>query len=619
MPNPPTPVSANGEARHLSALESGARVRSRAERLIGRLGALAIAAPASRTLALALAMGLVVAFGVGWVWAVGHRGLFVLDQSIVFDGAWRMVQGQVPYRDFYMPFGPVTFALCALMFHLFGVDFSVLVLTAALTSGVAVSLALRVAWLLSARSAVLTLLAGVMTAVWFQAPFGTPWMEQTAFLFDWIALHAVVEARLAARRPSAGYLIAGLATIAAVLSKQNAGGLFLIVTLGVMVAPGADRPWAGRRGLAAFALGAALASAAFAVWLWSSSDVDTFLHYWVDVSSETGMSRVAYWKVLGTLVFQPLLGSSIPILLLCTLVGVGTALVAYAARQQIRASARLALCAWLTVALPQFQSFFQLTTNNEPSNDNAFIGLCVACLGTLLVQAWRAAPAFVCEHDGRRLELRLRRPGLATCTVVLVGALSAYSTGEGLMVAHGRFVQEFAPGTRFDERLAVPGAARLRWGEPTRITPQFCTSLGDMCKISSVETALDHRYDVLDRRDFEWVARVLRARPGNVFVFPDATVLYGLTGHTSPQPLLYFHPGQSYAEADQPALDRTIVAALERNQVNTVVLERASFMGTHKLLASLPALAAWIDGNFELTGESGNYRVLSRTRLARVD
>jgi hypothetical protein len=42
-------------------------------------------------------------------------------------------------------------------------------------------------------------------------------------------------------------------------------------------------------------------------------------------------------------------------------------------------------------------------------------------------------------------------------------------------------------------------------------------------------------------------------------------------------------------------------------------------MGTHKLLASLPALAAWIDGNFELTGESGNYRVLSRTRLARVD
>src|SRR5690349_21181100 len=46
----------------------------------------------------------VLAFSFLWVWEVGHRGLFMLDQSIVFDGAWRMVQGQVPYRDFVMPF-----------------------------------------------------------------------------------------------------------------------------------------------------------------------------------------------------------------------------------------------------------------------------------------------------------------------------------------------------------------------------------------------------------------------------------------------------------------------------------------------------------------------------------
>src|SRR5690606_10526729 len=88
-------------------------------------------------------LALVLAFSFGWVWLVGHRGLFMLDQSIVFDGAWRIVQGQVPYRDFVMPFGPVVFALCALTFRVAGVDFSSLVLTAALMSSLATALSVR--------------------------------------------------------------------------------------------------------------------------------------------------------------------------------------------------------------------------------------------------------------------------------------------------------------------------------------------------------------------------------------------------------------------------------------------------------------------------------------------
>ena len=64
--------------------------------------------------------------------------------------------------------------------------------------------------------------------------------------------------------------------------------------------------------------------------------------------------------------------------------------------------------------------------------------------------------------------------------------------------------------------------------------------------------------------------------------------------HLEKQPLLYFHPGQSYSSADQVDLDRQIVDALERNQVESVVVERASFMGTHKLLGEFPRLDGWI-------------------------
>lgn len=603
------------------------RAASRWRRAIARIAAVR----GVRVGAFGLGLIGVLAFSFVWVWEVGHRGLFMLDQSIVFDGAWRMVQGQVPYRDFVMPFGPVTFALCALMFRVAGVDFSTLVLTAALMSLLATALALRASWLLTKGSGALTLLGGGMTAVWFQAPFGTPWMEQTGFLMNLVALWALLEARLG-RSAAAGaagdvarerafemgwlpsgwawYAFAGVASVAAVLSKQNAGGLFGFVCLGLLWAPGNDGPRAGWRATLFYAFGAALACLAFAGWLVASSDLLSFRHYWLEVSAEIGMSRVAYWKVLGTLVFQPLLSSSIPLFGLATLAGVLTLLLTSAGRPRSGSSTRVALNAWLCLALPQFHSLFQLTTNNDASNNNAFVGLISVSLAALIAHWLARAPSVSFRERGVSVCVPLARPAFVAAASVVIGGLTLYSVGEGLMVAHGRFVQEFAPGATFDERLRVPGAERVRWGEPTRITPQFCSSLGDMCKISSASTALDHSYEILARKDFEQVASRLRERSGNFFVFPDATMLYGLTGRPSPQPLLYFHPGQSYSLADQAELDRTIVAALERNHVRSIVLERASFMGTHKLLTEFPELDAWIARNFELTEEIGNYHLL---------
>jgi hypothetical protein len=397
--------------------------------------------------------------------------------------------------------------------------------------------------------------------------------------------------------------------VGAVLSKQNAGGLFGFVCLGALLVPGTDRPRAGIRAVVCYTMGAALAGWAFMAWLVARSDVSTFKHYWLDVSAEIGASRVVYWKVLGTLVFQPLLSSSIPLFLLSSLAGLATACLLIAARSHAGAATRVALSAWLCLALPQFHSAFQLTTNNDASNNNAFVGLTVVCLAALVAYWLENAPSLSWNDGGERLRVRLVRPAWVNAAALLIGGLVVYSIGEGLMVAHGRFVQEFAPGATFTERLRVRGASQVLWGEPTRITPQFCSSLGDMCKISRVDTALDHSYDVLQRDDFEHLASLLRQRGRNFFVFPDATMLYGLTGRPSPQPLLYFHPGQSYSLADQAELDRQIVDALDRNRVSSVVLERASFMGTHKLLSEFPRLDAWIARNFELTEDIGNYHV----------
>jgi hypothetical protein len=189
-------------------------------------------------------------------------------------------------------------------------------------------------------------------------------------------------------------------------------------------------------------------------------------------------------------------------------------------------------------------------------------------------------------------------------------ALTTYSVVEGLIVDYFRTVHEFAPDVRFAGGLDVPGASSVTWGEPTRTTPRFCENLGEMCKLSAANADVERPLEVLHKDDFERLAKTLKKLDQNFFVFPDATMLYGLTGRPSPQPLLYFHPGQSFLVDDEAALDGAIVDSLTRHHVSLVVLERAAFMGTQKLLPSFPRLQSWIEDNFVPLDDFGNYRVL---------
>lgn len=102
-------------------------------------------------------------------------------------------------------------------------------------------------------------------------------------------------------------------------------------------------------------------------------------------------------------------------------------------------------------------------------------------------------------------------------------------------------------------------------------------------------------------------------RAGRPFlVFPDWTLLYGVVGAPSLQPLLWFHPGLTYPRGGDPDLDRRIVAELERRGVATVVLEDVSWFGTGRRLAAFPHLAAWIDRRFAESEHIGPFRVLER-------
>ncbi len=55
-----------------------------------------------------------------------HRHLYFRDYSIMWEGAYRLSLGQLPYLDFGIPFGPVSLILPASLFSIFGPGFDLL-------------------------------------------------------------------------------------------------------------------------------------------------------------------------------------------------------------------------------------------------------------------------------------------------------------------------------------------------------------------------------------------------------------------------------------------------------------------------------------------------------------
>src|SRR5262245_24814417 len=64
-----------------------------------------------------------------------YIGYMPLDQSTIYNGAWRVLVGQVPYIDFWTPFGLIPILAQAVIFHGLGVSWTNYALQASLLNG----------------------------------------------------------------------------------------------------------------------------------------------------------------------------------------------------------------------------------------------------------------------------------------------------------------------------------------------------------------------------------------------------------------------------------------------------------------------------------------------------
>lgn len=110
-----------------------------------------------------------------------------LDQSIIFDGAWRIISGQVPFRDFNTPNSISPILLQVPFFKLFGLNWFVYCLHAATFNGIFCLLVFFFLRMLGG-SRLVSFFYAFLSGLIFYPPFGTPYQDQHSFFFVMLAL-----------------------------------------------------------------------------------------------------------------------------------------------------------------------------------------------------------------------------------------------------------------------------------------------------------------------------------------------------------------------------------------------------------------------------------------------
>ena len=467
------------------------------------------------------------------VWSVGFKGFMPLDQAIVWDGGWRLLDGQAPYADFLLPAGLAPSAIQALVFALGGVSWTSYVAHAAAANAVfAVAVYVTLARLFARPGP--PFFYALLSGAALYPPMGTPYPDQHALLFGAL-LFMILLWDAGSRRASAlrWFLLPVVAAVA-FLSKPMPSG-WMILCAGLMFLVIVLR-WRHSSAVAwiGLALGMLVVVLVGVMSLRATSFADTWLSL-VTLPRETGLARLTGAWIAPRLhdVGKPGLIAIVLALVFCwrALLGLrsGTTATAWAAH-----ATATSLVAGAVV--------YACLTDNSP-----WFGFGALPLAAGLTH-------FLVEQ-------RLQRfPGLRGRLAWAIGGMMAIQVGVlHLDTSMTRAANELRRArwiAAVDGAVVDPRLAGLRWVLPPMVAR-------DLQAEDSAQTYRD-------------LLNLLRGREGNFVLIGDATILHALAGKPSVFPALWFHPGLTYPERDHPArarFDAKIVRALVRYDARRVVID----------------------------------------------
>jgi len=508
--------------------------------------------------------------GVGLGLHYGRIGFMPLDQSIVFDGGWRVLSGQVPFRDFTTPSGVVPIFLQGLFFKLFGVSWLSYCLHAAIANGLFCATVYGILRLLSAGR-LWSFGCGVLSGIVFYPPFGVPYMDQHAFFFGTVAVLLAVAATRVRGSWGRTLCLAGLpvALLFAYLSKQIPAAFFLpLLALPPWLLPGQRRRTVlVLAGSAVTTIGAAALAAGLL-----GVELRLFLESFVFLPGAAGEARLRSLSTPGALLVAlvrvpwswGLLSTGLVHL---AVLGLGIHLLRRDPSPAKTSSVlRLLLAEHLLLAC----TWFAMLTKNEPENSIPYAFLALGLVQVSVASALSRWP---------------RVAAAVATTVAIAATADAYRFNA--RVNQTRLVLGLEDTPQPAEAPTLPpGLTFMRWRDPS--------------------------FGGYSAQDLSSLLGFLGQNPGNFLLVGDASILYGLSGRPSVNPVLWFHPRLTLPGRSTPGFvdyQRRLVESLERHHVRYVVVEmEGSFMGSRP--AAFPALVDYIQTRIKGRRSFGTFDVI---------
>src|SRR5438876_8086593 len=176
-----------------------------------------------RDAAHALLLGLATSAVVLWQ---NRRVIVLWDVSYILENATRIAAGDVPYRDFPIPYAPLTFLIQAAIIRIFGRHYALHIAYAAIVAGVATALTYVIVRLLGTRRSIAVLLCLPLTILGIYCIFPHPFYDPDCCVAVLIALMLFLTER--------GFAF-GVAAVVPLFVKQNIGLPCLIAAVAVLL------------------------------------------------------------------------------------------------------------------------------------------------------------------------------------------------------------------------------------------------------------------------------------------------------------------------------------------------------------------------------------------------
>lgn len=477
----------------------------------------------------------------------GRLGFMPLDQSIIFDGGWRVLSGQIPMVDFFTPTGLVPVLIQGAIFKIAGVSWSTYVFHAAMLNVLFAVLVYAMLRNLFGWSW-LAFYYALISAYFMYPPMGTPYTDQHALIFTYLTLCLFlwgICSNAESRRIAAWFLMPFAGALAFHSKQVPSGFAILFICCCAAFLLWRDRHrygppfWAAVVGsLTVIVLGIALMTSA-------GIALEDYVQWMFELPLSHGAARAHEEGYRIFVVLAMWATCAIP-------VAVG---VYFAFRTDPDMRWRVpdvAMAMGIAVLLVE-ATIYSVITLNAPIFGFSYYPSALAL----------AYGLFSRRVPGANIEdLRTRRgfQGLFLGLGVLAAVIAA--TPVSLRWANEFQAKEIK--TAVSGELVHPMLKRLRW-----LFPENAENIGIETRASVYQALVEY----------------LTRRTGNFLLVGDATILYALSGRPSVFPGLWFHEGLAYprqGDERRAKFERRLTKSLIREDVRFVIMDGSgTWVGAH--------------------------------------